>query len=549
MSRILDQLSDLPLEQKRALLAEMLQQGTKVNVAPLSFGQERVWFLTTLEPDNPFYNIPVARRLTGDLNVRALERALGEIVRRHESLRTRFESEGGVPQQVIDEPEEWRLKLVDLSGKEAQEQFREAERIATEEARRPFALGSESGFRARLLQLSQKEHILLLTMHHIVIDGWSLGVLFRELHQLYEAYSRGERVCPLPDLELQYADFAVWQREWLSGSELAKQLGYWKEQLAGLTPPDLPLDKPRPAALSHHGKKLLLRLSTQLSSQLQALGQAEGATLFMVMLAAFQVLLSRYSGQTDISVGTPIANRTRAELENLIGFFVNTLVLRTDLSGDPSFAELLKRVGAVALTAYAHQDLPFEKLVEELHPERSLNRNPLFDVLFAVQNAPRSEGRLGELRLEPWGEGSQTTRFDLEVHVWEGPEGLICSFNYATDLFDAQTIERLMSYYQRVLEAVVADRNRRLSELSLLTSSEQAQLRQWNETSNPYPQQSIQELFEAQVERNGSAVAVKCGEQQLTYTALNERANQLAHYLQEHGVRPETRVGDRKSVV
>jgi len=543
MSRILDQLSDLPLEEKRALLARLLQEGSKVDVAPLSFGQERIWFLTRLEPNNPFYNIPVPRRLSGELDVTALQQALGEIVRRHESLRTRFESEGGVPRQVIDEPQEWRLKLVDLSGKEEKEKLRVAERIATEEAQRPFVLAKEWGMRAQLLRLAHREHILLLTMHHIVSDGWSLGVLFNELHELYEAYSRDERLSPLPDLGLQYADFAVWQREWLSGSELAEQLSYWKEQLAGLSAPELPLDKPRPASRSHHGAKLLLRLSTELSSQLQAVAQAEGATLFMVMLAAFQVLLGRYSGQTDISVGTPIANRTRAELEELIGFFVNTLVLRTDLSGDPSFAELLKRVGEVALAAYAHQDLPFEKLVEELQPERSLNRNPLFDVLFAVQNAPRSEGRLGDLRLEPWGEGSKTTRFDLEVHVWEASEGLICTFNYATDLFEAETIERLMGHYQQVLEAVVADRSRRLSELSLLTGAERAQLRQWNETSSAYPQHSIQELFEAQAERNGSAIAVKCGQQQLTYAELNERANQLAHYLRKHGVRSETRVG------
>jgi non-ribosomal peptide synthetase component F len=347
----------------------------------------------------------------------------------------------------------------------------------------------------------------------------------------------------LPELELQYADFAVWQREWLGATELQKQLSYWKEQLGGASRLELPHDRARPAAPSYRGEKQWLQLTAELSEQLQALARAEGVTLFMVLLAAFQVLLSRYSGQTDISVGTPIANRKRAQLEELRGFFVNTLVLRTELGGDPSFVELLGRVREVALAAYAHQDLPFEKLVEELQPERSLSRNPLFDVLFAVQNAPRSEGRLGELRLERWGEGSKTTRVDLEVHVWEGRQGLGCMFVYATELFGAETMQRLMAHYEQLLRAVVADAGQRLSELPLLTSAEAEQLRQWNETSSGYPEQCIQELFEAQAEQRGGAVAVRCGGAELSYGELNERANQLAHYLRGQGVGAETRVG------
>lgn len=505
---------------------------------PLSFAQERLWFLAELDPGSPAYNISFVRRLSGALDVAALQRALSEVVRRHESLRTRFEDLGGVPQQVIDEAQDCSLKLVDLSGKEAAEQMAEAQRLAHEEGQRPFALSREWGLRAQLLRLSNTDHILLLTMHHIVSDGWSLGILFTELQRLYEAYTRNE-ASPLPELRLQYADFALWQREWLAATELQKQLNYWKEQLAGVTTVELPRDKPRPAAPSFRGEKQLLRLSAELSRELQALARAEGATLFMVMLAAFQVLLSRYSGQTDICVGTPIANRNRAQLEDLIGSFVNTLLLRTDLSGDPTFSELLERVREVALAAYAHQDLPFEKLVDELHPERSLSRNPLFDVIFAVQNAPRSEAQMGSLRLEPWGEGSKTTRMDLEVHVSEGAQGLVCTFVYATDLFEAETIERLIGHYQQLLEAVVTDRNQRVSELPLLTGAERAQLTQWNETGTSYPEQCISELFETQAEQHGTAIAVRFGDEKLTYAELNKRANQLAHYLREFGIGPE----------
>src|ERR1043165_7775247 len=469
---------------KRALLELKLKQSvrespgraviprrTHHSPVPLSFAQQRMWFLTQLDPDSPAYNIPVAHRLTGNLDVAALESAFKEIVRRHESLRTRFEGVAGVPQQVIDDIAEWPLKVIDLSGKEGSAQATEAQRIAREEALRPFALGREWGLRAQLLRLSATEHILLLTMHHIVSDGWSMGRFFAELQRLYEAYHHGAP-SPLPELPLQYADFAVWQREWLSGAELQKQLSYWKKQLAGVTPVELPLDQPRPATPSYRGAKQSLMLSRELSRQLQALTRTEGVTLFMVMLAAFQVLLSRYTGQTNICVGTPIANRNRAQLEELIGFFVNTLVLRTELSGNPSFAQLLEHVREVALEAYAHQDLPFEKLVDELQPERWLSRNPLFDVIFAVQNAPRTEAQFGGLSLEPWGEGPKTTHVDLEVYVREEQRGIGCVFVYATDLFEPETIQRLMKHYELLLEAVVTDPNRTLSELSLLMNAE-----------------------------------------------------------------------------
>ncbi|HWF90446.1 MAG TPA: amino acid adenylation domain-containing protein [Pyrinomonadaceae bacterium] len=508
---------------------------------PLSFAQERLWFLSKLEPDSPAYNMHVVRRLSGPLNAKALEQALAEIVKRHESLRTRFEDVGGVPQQVIDDAGEWKLKLVDLSSTNDKEL--EAQRIASADAQRPFVLAQEWGLRAQLLRLDERDHILVLTMHHIVSDGWSLGVLFEELHRLYEAYNRGERHSPLPKLELQYADFSVWQRDWFGTAQPEKQLNYWKEQLAGATPAELAIARPRPSSPSFHGERQSLRLSPELSSRLHGLARAEGATLFMVMFAAFQALLSRYTGQSDICVGTPVANRNRPELEALIGVFVNTLVLRTDLSGDPRFAELLQRVREVALAGYAHQELPFEKLVDELRPGRTLNRNPLFDVIFAMQNAPRSETKLSGLWWEPWGEGSKTTRVDLEVHVAEVASELVCTFVYATDLFEAEAIQRLMGHYKQLLEAASAEPDRRLSEISLLTSAERTQIAKWNETSTSYPQQCIQHLFETQADQQGSAIAIRCGEEELTYAELNDRANRLAHYLQAHGVGPETRVG------
>ena len=541
---------------KRALLELTLKQSvlksagraaiprrTHHSPVSLSFAQQRMWFLTQLDPESPAYNIPVAHRLTGTMDVEAMGRAFKEIVRRHESLRTRFEDVAGVPQQVIDEVVEWPLKVIDLSGKAPGEQATEAQSIAREEALRPFALGREWGLRAQLLRLSETEHILLLTMHHIVSDGWSMGRFFAELQQLYEAYHKGTP-SPLPELPLQYADFAVWQREWLSGAELQKQLSYWKEQLTGVIPVELPLDQPRPATPSYRGEKQSLMLSRELSRQLQALARTEGVTLFMVMLAAFQVLLSRYSGQTNICVGTPIANRNRAQLEELIGFFVNTLVLRADVSGNPSFVQLLQHVREVALEAYAHQDLPFEKLVDELQPERSLSRNPLFDVIFAVQNAPRTEAQFGGLSLEPWGEGPKTTHVDLEVYVREEQRGIGCVFVYATDLFEPETIQRLMKHYELLLEAVVTDPNRTLSELSLLMNAERQQLLvDWNKTGIEYPEKSIAQLFEEQAARQEAAIAVTYNGESLTYAELNERANRLAHYLLALGVGAETRVG------
>src|SRR5215217_1019388 len=376
---------------RRALLEAMLRGQVRSSGivpradrdgAPLSFAQERLWFVDRLEPGSAVYNIPVEWRLGGALDEAALERALGEIVRRHEALRTTFREVDGSPVQVIAPFGGFTLRLDDLSGLADADREVEVRRRAGEEAARPFDLSAGPLFRAALLRLGEEDHVLLLSMHHIVSDGWSTGVLFRELSALYAAYLAG-RESPLPELPVQYADYAVWQREQLAGEVLDRQLAYWKERLAGAPELlELPTDHPRPAVQTYRGATVLVELSLQLLERLQALGQSEGATLYMVLLGAFQVLLGKYAGSEDVVVGTPIAGRTRRETEELIGFFVNTLVLRTDLSGNPSFRETLRRVREVTLGAYAHQEVPFEKLVAELQPERSLSHSPLFQVMF-----------------------------------------------------------------------------------------------------------------------------------------------------------------------
>jgi aspartate racemase len=546
MSTVLNQSGELTLEEKRVLLAQLLREKAKrASSAPLSFAQQRLWFLDQLEPGNAFYNMPQSTRIGGELSVQILHQAFDTIVMRHESLRTTFGYRDGTPVQIINKSVEVQLPVVDLSELPAGEREKEARRLASEEARRPFDLGKGPLLRASLLRLGEEDHVLLLTMHHIVSDGWSAGILMRELSLLYEAYSAG-KASPLAELPIQYADFAVWQREWLQGEVLEKQLSYWRERLGDDLPVlELPTDRVRPAVQSYRGNSHSLVLSKNLADQLRQLSQQEGATLYMVVLAAFQVLLSRYSGQEDIIVGSPIAGRNRAETEGLIGFFVNTLVVRTDLTGNPTFRDLLKRVKEVALDAYAHQDLPFEKLVEELQPERDLSQNPLFQVMFALQNAPRSGLELGELKLSSFSFENKTTRFDLEVHIWElGNGSLRCSFVYNTDLFEERTVEGMARHYQTLLESIVAEPGREIQELRLLTRAEEEQLVvTWNETVTEYPRaKSIGELFEAQVEASPDEVAVVYEDRQLTYRELNERANQVGRYLQKLGVGPEVMV-------
>ena len=512
---------------------------------PLSFAQQRLWFLDQLVPDAPIYNIPLAYRVTGQLNVAALEQSLGEIVRRHEALRTTFTAVDGQPIQVIAPEIDLRLPVVDLWEIPETERDADVQRLTTQEAQQPFDLTTGPLLRVKLLRLDEAEHVLLLTMHHIISDGWSLNMLMRELTVLYEAFSTG-KPASLPELPIQYADFALWQREWLSGAVLDSQLAYWKQQLGGELPVlELPTDRPRLPVQTYRGARQSFELSKDLTDALKALSRREGVTLFMTLLAAFKTLLYRYTGQEDVIVGVPIANRNRAEIEGLIGFFVNTLVLRSNLSGIPSFRELLGRVREVALGAYAHQDMPFEMLVEELQPERDMSYNPLFQVMFVLQNAPMPDWEFSGLTLSSLAVDSKTAKFDLSLSLTETEQGLIGVFGYNRDLFDEATIARTVGHLQILLEGVVADPDKRIYELPILTEAERHQLLvEWNDTEADYPQDKcIHQLFEEQVERTPDHVAVVFEDQKLTYRELNAKANQLAHYLQKLGVGPEVLVG------
>ncbi|HEV7474842.1 MAG TPA: amino acid adenylation domain-containing protein [Pyrinomonadaceae bacterium] len=509
---------------------------------PLSFAQQRLWFLDQLGDSN--YLVPATSRLTGRLDVKALEASLNEIVRRHEALRTTFTTIEGQPMQVIAPQLPLNLSVMDLSGLPLDERAVEARRVR-EEALRPFDLERGPLVRASLVRLDENEHLLLLTMHHIVSDGWSLGVLFNELATLYEGFVAGQSPS-LPELTIQYADFAVWQRRWLSGDVLEGQLAYWKEQLAG-SPAilELPTDRPHPPVQTYKGSFLTCEIGKELTEALKELSRREGVSLYMLLLAAFKTLLARYAEQEQVVVGTPIANRNWIDIENLIGFFVNTLVLRTDLSGNPPFRELLKRIREVTLGAFAHQDVPFEKLVEELQPERDTSRTPLFQVMFSLQNSPMPLLELADVTMALLQDESTTSQFDLTLDVTERPQGLECLLEYNTDIFERATAQRILTHYSNLLESVVNQPQQRLRELPLLTEAERRQiLVQWNDTARDYPdQRAVHQLFEDQVERSPQATAVVFDNERLTYAELNRRANQLAHYLRRFEVRPETRVG------
>jgi amino acid adenylation domain-containing protein len=510
----------------------------------LSFAQQRLWFIDQLAPGNSAYNIPAAIRLKGPLNLVALEQSLNEIVKRHESLRTTFAMVDGRPAQVIAQVLTITLPVVDLRKLPEIERETEVRRLVTEGAVRPFDLSQGPLFRVALLRLGDEEHVGLLTMHHIVSDGWSTGILIREMVRLYVVFSSGGSLS-LPELPIQYADFAHWQRQWLQGEVLETQLAYWKQQLAGAPSLlDLSTDRPRPVLQTFRGAHQSLMLPKTLTEGFKALGRQEGVTQFMTLLAAFKVLLYRYTSQDDLIVGTPIANRNRLEIEGLIGCFVNALVLRTDLSGNPSFRDLLRRVREVCLGAYSHQDLPFDRLVEELRLKRDLSRNPLFQVMFVLQNASARAIELPGLNLSAVEGDSETAHFDLTLVVVDAEQGLTASFVYNTDLFEAATIARMLGHFQILLEALVADPEQRLSDLPLLTDAERQQLLvEWNDTKTDYPQDlSIHQLFEAQAERTPDAIAVVFEHEQLTYGELNRRANQLAHYLRALGVGPEALV-------
>ncbi|HEV7519269.1 MAG TPA: amino acid adenylation domain-containing protein, partial [Thermoanaerobaculia bacterium] len=516
---------------------------------PLSFSQERLWFLDQLDPGSAAYNIPVALKLCGRLDPAVLAASLQEIVRRHESLRTTFatiEGGEGVPAQVIAPISETTLAVprIDLRGLPAGDRERELRRLALAEAGRPFDLAHGPLLRATLAQLAESEHAALLTMHHIVSDGWSTEVLIRELCALYASRLLG-RPSPLPELALQYADFAHWQRSYLSGEVLARELAYWQGALAGAATLDLPTDRPRPPMRRGRGAICRFSLPAEWTDDLERVSRAAGGTLFMTLLAGLAALLSRYTGQEDVAVGSPVANRTRREIEGLIGFFVNTLLLRTGCSQDPSFRDLVAAVRRTALSAYEHQDVPFEKVVEELSPERDPSRTPLFQVMLVLQNASRDFLELPGLTLEPMSVDGETAKFDLTLALSEGSAGLSGAWEYDRDLFEAATVARLSGHFANLLAGAMARDGSRLSELPLLGDAERQQvLVQWNETgSAPAAGSCLHELFAAQVARTPEATALIDGERRFSYRALDAWANRLARHLRRVGVGPEVRVG------
>jgi amino acid adenylation domain-containing protein/non-ribosomal peptide synthase protein (TIGR01720 family) len=520
---------------------------------PLAFPQQRLWFLDQLQPNSPAYNISFAVRLVGQLDQPALEASIDEIVRRHEALRTIFPARNGRPTQEIAPAEHVPLELIDLSEQPQAAREPQLHLLLKAEALRPFNLARGPLMRLLLVRKAATEHVLSLTVHHIVFDGWSTGLLMRELSVLYTTLCQdatADRAGLLAPLPVQYADFAVWQRQALHGPALEAQMAYWKRQLADMPVLELPTDRPRPLAPTYRGTTLEFQIPPAMRDALQALNRREGSTMFMTLLAAFQTLLYRYTGQQDVGVGTPIAGRSKRETEALIGCFINTQVLRTDLSNNPTFRELLQRVRQVALEAYDNQDLPFELLVEELHPTRDLNRTPLFHVLFSFQNVPLQPLSLPGLTLESLVFASQTAKFDLSLGLQELENGLLGEWEYSTDLFEASTIARLSDHFHMLLQGIVANPDQRIDDLPLLTAAERRQLlTDWNSARLDYPaDQCIHMLFEAQAARTPDAIAAVFAEvgqapQQLSYDQLNRRANQLAHHLRALGVGPEARVG------
>jgi amino acid adenylation domain-containing protein/non-ribosomal peptide synthase protein (TIGR01720 family) len=511
----------------------------------LSYAQERLWFLEHLGLLGAAYNVADALRVQGALNLSVLERSFAELVRRHESLRTRFETVKGEGVQVIDPAGGFVLEVVDLSSAGDDWREAEAERLTAEEALRPFDLARGPLFRVKVVRMEAEDHVLLITMHHIVSDGWSMGVLSRELRILYGAFSQGIG-SPLPEPTVQYADYALWQRGWLRGEILEGQLAYWKKQLSGAPRVlELPSDRPRPAVASFRGAIHRFTLTSELSAGLREVARQERVTLYMVLLGAFQVLLARWSGQQEVVVGSALAGRTHRQTEEMIGFFVNTVVLRADVSGNPSFQNLLKCVQETVLDAYAHQDLPFEKLVEELQPRRDLSRQPLFQVVFTLQNASQDEFELPGVKLRQMHPVGGAAKFDLSMVIEESSTGLRVYIEYATDLFEAATVERLTGSFEQLLKGMVEHPEGRVGELALVSEEERRQLLvEWNNTAREYPQERcVHELVEEQARQRPEAVAVVYEGEELTYGELNARANQLARYLRKQGVGAEVVVG------
>ncbi|MFY7802846.1 MAG: non-ribosomal peptide synthetase, partial [Limnoraphis robusta] len=546
MNQTPSNLSKLTPEQKRELLKQLMQKkADKPQFFPLSFAQKRLWFLDKLQPGSSVYNLPAALHLKGSLHIDTLEKSINEIIKRHEILRTSFlEIKGEIVQSVYPVLN-LNVPVIDLQEIPQTQQDIQVKNQIKQEASKPFELTQIPLLRAKLLKLSTDEYVLLFTLHHIIYDYWSMRVLIQELAAIYQAFYLGKN-SSLAELNIQYVDYAVWQQKWLQSEARSAQLSYWKQQLKN-NPPilQLPTDYPRPVVQTYRGETQSFSLSSQLSESLKVLARQEDVTLFMLLLAALKTLLYRYTQQEDIIVGSTVANRNRPEIENLIGLFVNNLVFRTNLSGNPSFRDFIKQVREVTLGAYAHQDLPFEYLVEELQPERNLSHHPLFQVMFILHNTPTKTFKLPNLTFNYINPENKTARFDLSLDMYETPSGLTGVFEYNTDLFKAETISRIIVHFQTLLEQILTNYNQKLYELCLLTETEKNQLLvKWNQTQTPFKNLAcIHQLFETQAQQTPDAVALVDEYQQLSYQQLNIIANQLAHYLQKQGIQPEQTIG------
>ncbi|WNG47514.1 amino acid adenylation domain-containing protein [Archangium minus] len=544
-ARLAERLDTLKASSQGTSSAPPLRPAPRDGALPLSFSQQRLWFLDQWQPQGSFYNIPAALRLEGPLDISALQRSFNELLRRHESFRTTFQDGPLGPVQHIHPELTYPLTLVELQALSESEREQEALRLANEEARRPFDLASGPLLRTTLLRLDTELHVLVVVMHHIISDGGSSEVLLRELAALYDAFLRGQP-SPLPPLPVQYADYAVWQRSWLQGEALEAQLAWWRQQLEGAPHAlELPTDRPRPALQTFHGALLTRVLPRSLSESLRVFHRREGVTPFVTLLAATQALLHRYSGQDDFTVGSPVSGRTHAEMEGLIGFFVNTLVLRARFGPHTTFRELLAQARESTLGALAHQDVPFEKLVEVLQPQRDLSRSPLFQVMVAYQQELHIERALPGLALHQLPLDGQGAKFDLTLSLTDTDEGLRASFEYNTDLYDEATVARMAGHLTLLLESAIAHPDQPVASLTLLTEEERRKvLVEWNDSRVDFPRDVLaHQLFEAQVARTPEAPAVSTGDSTLSYRELDARANQLAWHLRSLGVGPETRVG------
>ncbi|MDH5546983.1 MAG: amino acid adenylation domain-containing protein, partial [Gammaproteobacteria bacterium] len=536
---------DRALQVANGVIAPPITSTSRYTDLPLSFAQQRLWFLDQINPKSSLFNVPMFMRLNGPLNIAKLFDTFNEVVQRHEVLRTVFTSIAGQPLQIIKPQFFIPLPVIDLSGLSNDVVETNISKLADTEAKRPFVLYEGPLLRTTLLKLGSDEHIILMTMHHIVSDGWSMGVLIQELSILYNALSRGQQN-PLPPLTIQYADFAQWQRNWLQGQALEQQLGFWREQLEGAPGLlELPTDRQRPPVQSHRGSSVYFTIEKSLAKQIKTLCSEQGASAFMTIMTALHILLSKLSGQQDICVGTPIANRNYQELEPLIGFFINTLVIRSHQDDRHSFRQLLSDVRERTLSAYSHQDFPFEQLVDELNIPRDMSYPPLYQVSFSFHNMPQPGLQASEIRLCPLATPMSMVKSEIELHITESSNGFSGHWSYAVDLFDESTIDRWSNSFLYLLKQIVANPDASLRELSLLTHDQQQKIvAQWNNTSKAHSSPfCIHQLFEARVALNPHADALLIGDQSMSYGELNRRSNQLAHYIRSQGASPDKLIG------